>query len=247
MERFLSEVSSFGPSPKVPFRLLSSNVANAAALFTKGQALILINQQFMDKVQDDSKTWYSVKAILAHEVAHHLYGHTLPSSPASSRRNEELQADFYSGMVLKQMGATLDEALSAVTQIELHTGSSTHPSKEARKTAVISGYMRPEELMSIRTGIVKKNEQFLPSISYARISIKDDPEAEYYLAGEDLLKVTPEGKVLMLAFPQRAQGDYSFKYEITDKTYAIDKAGSIWKDFHGVPVKHGQVDAIAIK
>lgn len=248
MERFLSEVSSYGPPLKVRLRLLSSNVANAAAFSTKGESFILINQQFMDKIADDSRTWYSVKAILAHEVAHHLYGHTLSQSPPSTRHKEELQADFYSGMVLKQMGATLDETLAAVTQIDLPGGSTTHPPRAAREAAVESGYKRPEDLMTMHTSMVKKEGLFSDSSFYSRVSLKDDPQGEYYVAGdEELLKVTPEGKVLMLGYAHKLEGEYTFEYEIADKTYAVDKSGFIWKEFHGIPVRQGRVDAMVLK
>lgn len=247
IEKVLSEVSSFGPRPKVSFRLLSSNVANAAALVTKGQALILVNQQFMDRVKEDSKTGFSIKAILAHEVAHHVYGHTLSSTPASSRRNEELQADFFSGMVLQQMGATLDEALAAVTQIDFHTGSTTHPPKEVRKTAIVSGFKRPEELNAIHKGVAKQHGVSTNSSVYKKLSLKDN-QGEYYVDSDDnILEVEPEGKVLMLGHGLQVQGDHRSKYNIGEKTYTVDQNGSIWKDFHGMPVKQGQVQAITIK
>jgi hypothetical protein len=243
MEKLLAEVSAYGPAIKL--RLFASNVSNAAALVTGDEKLLLFSQQFMDKLSEETDTWYSVKAILAHEVAHHIFGHTLSKSP-DERHKEELAADRYSGMVLRQMGATLKEALSAVAQIGPQGDSPTHPGAEVRKAAVTSGYKRPDDLKLIKIGTNKGN---LPEQSsfLSRLTLKDDPQGEYLVTHEqDVLKIAPDGKLLMMGqATKKTDGEYELEYDIAHTKYAVDSNGKIWKPFHGVPVIHGIVDSVA--
>ena len=77
-------------------------------------------------------------ALIAHEVGHHLNGHTIQkggSSPAL-----ELEADEFAGFVLYKLGATLDEAQEVMKYIAANEASSTHPARGDRMLAVKKGW-----------------------------------------------------------------------------------------------------------
>jgi hypothetical protein len=59
------------------FQLTAADVDNAAATIYKNQRYILYNQRFMEEVKQRTKSNYGALSILAHEVGHHLSGHTL--------------------------------------------------------------------------------------------------------------------------------------------------------------------------
>ena len=81
---------------------------------------------------------------MAHEVGHHLNGHTLVEGDA--RPELELEADTFSGHVLFRLGATLEEPKVAMERVASDTGSRTHPPKSARLAAINSGWVEASEL-----------------------------------------------------------------------------------------------------
>src|SRR5690606_20195236 len=90
------------------FTIMAANVPNAAAeINSNGDRLILYNQTFMKRITETARTDWAAVSILAHEIGHHLSGHTLKRG--GSRPEIELQADSFSGFVLFKMGAGLDD------------------------------------------------------------------------------------------------------------------------------------------
>ncbi len=120
------------------FEIRAANVPNASAAIRGSNRLILYNQQFMDRVTSATSTDWAAISIMAHEIGHHLSGHTLQAG--GSRPSIELEADVFSGHVLAQMGATLDEAQAAMRALGSDSGSSTHPPKSARLAAIANGW-----------------------------------------------------------------------------------------------------------
>ena len=76
---------------------------------------------------------------MAHEIGHHLEAHTI--RPGGSNPPDELEADEFSGWVLRRLGAALQDA-QAVFKTSSSTGSSTHPPRDARLAAVAAGWDR---------------------------------------------------------------------------------------------------------
>lgn len=133
------------------FTIKAANVPNAAAVVYGTERYILYNQYFMERVKQSTYTDWSAISILAHEIGHHLSGHTLTNT--GSRPDKELEADKFSGFVLYKMGASLKEARVAMEKIGSERGSTTHPAKSARLAAITNGWLSAKEL----TGPVKKN------------------------------------------------------------------------------------------
>ncbi len=122
------------------FEVEASSTPNAAAVVvgdsSNRRRIILYNEQFMDRIASATSDWAAL-SVLAHEIGHHLAGHTLQRG--AGRPTMELEADRFSGFILAKMGATAEQAQSAVRQLP-EAGSATHPPRDARLTAVYNGW-----------------------------------------------------------------------------------------------------------
>lgn len=120
------------------FEVMRGNVDNAMAAIRGESRVIVYSQSFMERVKQETNTDWSAVSILAHEIGHHLAGHTL--SKDGSRPKTELEADKFSGHVLFKMGAQLEDAKAAMRAVAGDAGSSTHPPKSARLVAIETGW-----------------------------------------------------------------------------------------------------------
>jgi len=122
------------------FIVRAAGVPNAAAVIQKSTRFILYNQYFMQTTNKSTGSSWGPISIMAHEVGHHLNGHTLDNQ--GSRPKTELEADYYSGFILQRMGATLENARVAMNRLGSSSGSSTHPAKNDRLASITSGWTR---------------------------------------------------------------------------------------------------------
>ncbi len=123
------------PHPQVP---------NAAAVILVGDdklphRVIAYNERFMADVQKATanNNWAPV-SIMAHEVGHHLSGHTI--QPGGSQPPTELEADKFSGYVLYKMGALLADAQKAMNTLVPEADGPTHPGRGKRVNAIAEGW-----------------------------------------------------------------------------------------------------------
>ncbi len=114
---------------------------------------ILYDEAFFTKVSASTGTDWGLTSILAHEVGHHLNGHTLKGG--GSNHKVELQADEFSGFVLARMGCSIADAQSAVSKLLPDEASTTHPAKVDRLAAIEIGWNRGNG----KTIVVKKIEE----------------------------------------------------------------------------------------
>ena len=77
-------------------------------------------------------------ALLAHEVGHHLNGHTIRKG--GSTPELELEADEFAGFILHKLGATLQQSQNVMNYIAKEKESKTHPSKDSRLSAIEKGW-----------------------------------------------------------------------------------------------------------
>ena len=122
------------------FNVHAAGVPNAAAVVRGGKRYILYNQYFMQNMQKKTGSEWSSISIMAHEIGHHLNGHTLDR--IGSRPKTELEADFYSGFIIQRLGGSLDDARLVMRQFGSSKGSSTHPPKHDRLAAITSGWTK---------------------------------------------------------------------------------------------------------
>ncbi len=115
------------------------NINNAIAvnLPSKNGLLryIIYDSDFMESI--DSSNWSSI-SILAHEIGHHLNGHTLETS--TSTHNYELEADEFSGFILGKLGANISQAQAAIKTVSPLAPSSSHPGQRQRLNAIKKGF-----------------------------------------------------------------------------------------------------------
>ena len=134
------------------------NISNALAVTMPLEGgdidrYILYDEAFFTKVSASTGTDWGLTSILAHEVGHHLNGHTLKGG--GSNHKVELQADEFSGFVLARMGCSLSDAQSAVSNLLPDEASPTHPAKQDRLNAIEVGWNRGNG----KTIVVKKIEE----------------------------------------------------------------------------------------
>ena len=89
------------------FSLISCDeINNALAITYKGERYILYDRNFLNTLEELSNNWSST-FILAHEIGHHINGHTrdflisnvLDNQSLEDRRKEEIEADEFAGKV----------------------------------------------------------------------------------------------------------------------------------------------------
>ena len=126
---------------KARFELRATReVDNAAAVVYDGQRYLLYNPDFLNSVNRAGHTDWAGISILAHEMGHHLNGHTLRAG--GSQPADELEADEFSGFVLRKLGASLAQSQAALASVADEAGSATHPGRTPRLTAISQGWQR---------------------------------------------------------------------------------------------------------
>jgi hypothetical protein len=121
------------------FKVVSTTqVDNAAAVIYQNQRYILYNPSFIDQLDDAANDKWASISVLGHEIGHHLLGHTLDGT--GSQIPKELDADEFSGLVLRRMGASLQQAQLAMQLIATPYASATHPAERDRLAAIAKGW-----------------------------------------------------------------------------------------------------------
>ncbi len=101
---------------------------------------IVYDEDFMNGIADKGSRDWSGLTVLAHEIGHHLHGHTLTIG-SGSRPPIELEADLFAGFAVARIGGRLFEA-TRVFQSMSEAGSETHPPRAQRISAVTAGWKK---------------------------------------------------------------------------------------------------------
>ena len=128
-----------GLQPRFELRA-TDRVANAAAVVYDGRRYLLYNPRFLADINQAGHTDWAGISILAHEMGHHLNGHTLRGG--GSQPQDELEADEFSGFVLRRLGASLAQAQAALAAVAPEEGSASHPGRAPRLAAISQGWGR---------------------------------------------------------------------------------------------------------
>ena len=143
-----------GTSPDT-FVVRAGAVPNAAAaMLPRGcgnagepcERALIYNPKFIAdeaSAEDGSGTKWGAVTVMAHEISHHLQGHT--SKPGGSNVEDELQADEQAGWLLRRLGASQEQALALFRNVAAEEETETHPGREDRLTAVTNGWLRAQE------------------------------------------------------------------------------------------------------
>lgn len=120
------------------FKIFSANIENAVATVINNERYILYDPRLLAYTDQQSGNYWSSMSILAHEIGHHLSGHTITNK--GSNPSDELEADKFSGFVLYKLGASLSHAKAAMETLGSETESLTHPAKQRRLEAIEKGW-----------------------------------------------------------------------------------------------------------
>lgn len=118
--------------------LKEAKVMNIEAGISHGKRYILYNRSFIERLNSLTKDKWAALALLAHELGHHLNGHTIRKG--GSRPAVELEADEFAGFILYKLGATLEQSQLVMHYIAKTEASSTHPGRTARLLAIEKGW-----------------------------------------------------------------------------------------------------------
>jgi len=132
------------------FTVRSSNVSNALATSFNGTRYIFYSTSFLEKFKADANTQWAAYSVMAHEIGHHLNAHNFGETNPRARKMLELEADQFSGSVLRMLGATIDEAQAGLNTFDLQGETNTHPPTTARKEAVSNGWKKRDEWLRDR-------------------------------------------------------------------------------------------------
>ena len=117
---------------------------NCFATTLNGVRYIVYDKMFLQRVDNRTKNDWSAISIMAHELGHHLQGHTIDGK--GSRPEKELEADKFSGFIMYQMGSSLEQAQAAIKLLQTEEGTFTHPPRKARLAAIEKGWSQAAEL-----------------------------------------------------------------------------------------------------
>jgi hypothetical protein len=115
-----------------------AKVMNVEASISHRKRYILYNPEFISSINRLMRDKWGTIALLAHEIGHHLDGHTLEKG--GSRPELELEADEFAGFILCKLGATLEQSQKIMYFIATTAASPTHPARAARMEAIKKGW-----------------------------------------------------------------------------------------------------------
>jgi tetratricopeptide (TPR) repeat protein len=143
------------------------NINNAVATSYKGIRYILYDKDFLNSL-NYGNNWGNL-FILAHEVGHHINGHsldlvlyiseTVEAKTLEQRRQQEIEADEFAGFVLAKLGGPLSSAEQSISSISSNKDDtySTHPSKGKRFAAVKRGFNKGNyKIESTKEGLAEE-------------------------------------------------------------------------------------------
>ena len=219
--------------------LQNPNISTAIAYIRKGKRYIAYNPAFMLRVKDRTKSDWGAISVLAHEIGHHLAGHTL----IKRRRDpqEELDADRFSGFILYKMGASLDEAKSCINLVELNSNPATHPMKNARLVAITIGWLDANKLEegSFVADTTSRNFSSFPNPD-SLVVRKKSPyvykcviygDKNYYFVDKknQIISIDNYGEPYVVGYKVKAlDTEFDWIFSVQSLTYGVDNRGKMW-------------------
>ncbi len=223
------------------FELIVDTSTPAAAEIINGRRVILFDPGFMAQVADRICQDWGAMSILAHEVGHHLAGHTL-RQPAEPWR-DELEADKFSGFVMARLGASLAETTSAAARILPEQATPTHPGRKDRIAAIMQGWQNAEAMASVELTHDKQTGGLVPmrQVRYqpgeekaeqsdltlvARIILYDDRK-DYYITQSGRIDAYDGIRRSVGSKGQPSDANFAWTFESDTTRFDVDYAGHV--------------------
>ncbi len=129
------------------FTLLSGDVEAAQARLVGTDRQIIYSEDWLRQLEIDANSAVPAMVILAHEIGHHINGHTLDPIPADTvppdglrfRVREEQEADIFAGGITARLGYRAEEGLPAFDKTST-TRTIDHPSRKERQDYYTGGW-----------------------------------------------------------------------------------------------------------
>ena len=210
------------------FIIVSDNdISTAIAYLKNNKRYIAYNPKFIEKLNDKTQTNWAAVSVLAHEIGHHFSGHTLLKN---SYPGDELIADKFSGFILFQMGAKLDEAKAALGAIGHELDTTKHPPKNARLEAIQEGWSEAELLQDVNAFSEKKVSASKTKFIY-QCTFKNDDNIYLVDEKDNIIWYDNYGKPIIIGLKKESKNNkYNWIYNYLDNYYGVDHKGKIWKE-----------------
>jgi len=124
------------------FTIKEGAVSNAMAVIMNNKRFVLYNPGFINSISKATGTKWSAVSVLAHEIGHHLYSRIVNGRTVSL--STELEADEFSGYILRKLGATLEESQAAMKVLASDRATRTHPARYTRLSYIEKGWESTE-------------------------------------------------------------------------------------------------------
>ncbi len=229
---------------KANFEIRAANISNAAATNYAGKRFIVYDPAFIRKLNEAAGNRWASVSILAHEIGHHLNGHTLTNS--GSQPGLELEADEFAGFVMQKMGASIQQAQTALKLAADYKPSLTHPGQQDRLLAIQKGWNRAGTAV---TDLAKYSKPVLPEKAettaspveqtagntmdsryvLATVDFPADRSANYYVTKQFNVVKVQNGKLFLLGKMLKTD-NASYPFILTGdqkNTLYVDRYGKI--------------------
>ena len=149
----------------------------------------------------------------------------------SSSPGNELIADKFSGFILYQMGATLEEAKAALSAIGHEMDTTKHPPKMARMEAIQEGWQEAELIKDVHAFYESKQQQKPATKFVYQCTFKGDDNIYFIDEKDNVIWYDNYGKPIIIGIKKESKNNkYSWIYNYLDNFYGVDAKGKIWKE-----------------
>ena len=137
-QRLIDEMLS-AAERRLKFRVHGGNVPLAAAAVAGDERYVIYDQFTFATLKPQEPQRWTALAALAHQIGHHLSQHAL-RGPDALRRENEIEAERFSGFVLRKLGASLEQARSALDLARPTEADPAYPPAADRRDAIEAGW-----------------------------------------------------------------------------------------------------------
>lgn len=155
---------------RIPVRQ-NYKIADAQALrMANGQRYIEYNPMFISNLA--SYSYWAILMVFAHEVAHHYNDDREGSFTGVDHqaRQQELNADWFAGWMLRCEGARLDQATDVYEAYEFKANR-THPGEATRINALVEGWKSANCRINPPKNVVRSSMQIDPGLGKALVGV----------------------------------------------------------------------------